>query len=512
MPYPKKYLYVGRSNDLAGLDRALYRALEILPGALAWATIALVIWFSWKRPIWVAIFIIVFDLYWLIKTIFLSFHLRANWKRMQHNLTIDWNERLTMLKWQSLWQLVVLPTVGESAAVIRESLDTIARSAWPKERMFVVLAMEDAEEAHRLLGEEMKQVYGEMFGIFLVTRHPQGLPGEMRGKGSNETWAVHEAKKIIDQRKIPYEDIIVSSFDIDTKLYQQFFPCLAWHFLTAEKPHRSSFQPVPLYHNNVWDAGAVSRVVASSGTFWQMMQQERPERLTTFSSHSMSFKSLVEIGYWQVNIVSEDSRIFWNHFFHYNGDWRAVPLAYPVSMDANLAPSLWGTLKNIYRQQRRWGWGVENVPYVLFGFLKNRKIALSKKLRFSFNLLEGFWSWATNALLIFALGWLPVYLSVREYKSYLILYNLPYITRNIMILSMFGIITSAVITQAMLRKTKDDYLKQWSLSLVLQWFLMPATIIIFGALPGLEAQTRLALGGKFRLGFWVTPKSRSKQN
>src|SRR3989344_9266206 len=145
MPYPKKYLYVGRSNDLAGLDRALYRALEILPGALAWATIALVIWFSWKRPIWVAIFIIVFDLYWLIKTIFLSFHLRANWKRMQHNLTIDWNERLTMLKWQSLWQLVVLPTVGESAAIIRESLDTIARSAWPKERMFVVLAMGDAE-------------------------------------------------------------------------------------------------------------------------------------------------------------------------------------------------------------------------------------------------------------------------------------------------------------------------------------------------------------------------------
>jgi len=41
---------------------------------------------------------------------------------------------------------------------------------------------------------------------------------------------------------------------------------------------------------------------------------------------------------------------------------------------------------------------------------------------------------------------------------------------------------------------------------------MPLTIIFFGAFPALEAQTRLALGGRWRLGFWVTPKSRSKQN
>jgi len=506
----QKYIHVARASDLAGRDRILYRFFEILPGALAWATFWLMLGLSWRKPIWVAIFIIIFDLYWLVKTVFLSVHVRANWRRMRHNLAIDWGERLAALKWDHLWQLVVLPVTQEPYEVMRDSLDSLVSCAWPKERMIIVFAKEDYGPESHEIGERILREYKDRFGVFLVTYHPPALFGEMAGKGSNETYAMHKAQKIIDARGIPYADIIVSSFDIDTKLYRQFFFCLAWHFLTTEKPYRSSFQPVPLYHNNVWETGALSRVVATSGTFWQMMQQERPERLTTFSSHSMSFKGLVEIGFWQTNIVSEDSRIFWNHFFYYDGDWRVVPLSYPVSMDANLAPSFWQTAKNIYKQQRRWGWGVENIPYVFFHFVKNKNISREKKMRFMFNMIEGFWSWATNALMIFALGWLPVLFAGREESQQLIIQNVPHVTRWIMTLSMIGIVTSAVISQTMLKTTKDDYGLKRRLPLVLNWILMPLTIIVFGAFPGLEAQTRLALGGRFRLGFWVTPKSRQK--
>ena len=63
----------------------------------------------------------------------------------------------------------------------------------------------------------IEQEFGDKFFKFMITRHPADIPGEIAGKGSNDSWAIREAKdKIIDGLKIPYERIIVSVFDVDT--------------------------------------------------------------------------------------------------------------------------------------------------------------------------------------------------------------------------------------------------------------------------------------------------------
>ena len=86
MSYP--YLSVGRSTDLpAGKSRSFYRFLEILPGALAWLTLFAVVALSYWAPIPAAIFIIVFDIYWLIKTVYLSLHMSHSFQAMRANQT-----------------------------------------------------------------------------------------------------------------------------------------------------------------------------------------------------------------------------------------------------------------------------------------------------------------------------------------------------------------------------------------------------------------------------------------
>lgn len=490
------------------MDRVLYRSLEILPGALAWGTIALCVVLSWFAPVAAALFIIAFDFYWFLKTVYLSMYLRQNWRRMKHNRAVDWSAMLSQLKYEHVHHVVLLPFYKEDEQVVDTCVKSLADSKFDPKKFIVVLATEArAGEPAQAVARAMEAKYAHTFGAIITTVHPKDVPGEMAGKGSNITHALEDARvRVLDAQRIPYSDVVVSAFDIDTIVYDGYFACLTWHFLTAEHPYRTSFQPVPLYNNNMWDAPALSRVVAVSGTFWQMIQQERPEKLATFSSHSVPFQTLYEIGYWQKNMVSEDSRIFWNAFLAYDGDYMVTPLSYPVSMDANLSPSFWQTMKNIYKQQRRWGWGVENVPYILFGCIKNPRIPLAKKLRVAFTQLEGFWSLATNPIVIFLLGWLPLLLGGSRFNTTVLSYNLPVITRDLMILAMCGLVVSAIISMSFLPSRPAHKSTSSILLMILQWALIPVTIIIFGAIPGLDAQTRLMLGRY--MGFWVTPKHR----
>jgi len=499
------------AKDLTGSDRVLYRFLEMIPGLLSWGTLLLVVVLSYFKPVWAAYFIIAFDLYWLLKTIHLSIHHRHNWRRLRHNMKVDWQKMITSVKHEHLHHMILLPFYSEGEEVLDNSLKSLLQTQYKKSRMIIVLGAEARAGKEALdLAEKMKNKYAKHFGQFIITVHPSDLPGEIRGKGPNISYMAEQTRvEILDKMNINYDDVIVSAFDVDTVVSPQYFLCLTWHFLTTEEPHKASFQPVPLYNNNIWNAPAISRVAAMTSTFWQMIQQERPEKLTTFSSHSLSFTALYSVGYWQKNMISDDSRIFWNIFLARDGDYRSIPISYPVSMDANLAGSFWQTMKNIYKQHLRWMWGVENIPYMLFGFIKNKNISFRKKVKHTFIQIEGFWSLATNPLMILLLGWLPLILGGDAFRDTVLSYNLPIITRNLMTLAMMGLVLSAVIAITLVPKMPVDlkWKKTKYTAMLAQWLLVPFTIIIFGAFPGLDAQTRL-MTGRYIGAFWVTPKYR----
>lgn len=506
------YLNLARAQDLKNpKERALYRFFEIIPGFLSLGTLGLVFILSWLTPVVIAIFIIVFDLYWLFRITYLAIHQIACYRKMKENLKVDWLAKLKKFKnWQDIYHLVILPFYKEEIGIVRATLQSLVDAEYPKEKMIVVLTAEErgGEETQKT-AKQIEKEFGESFFRFLRTTHPQNLPGEIPGKGSNEAWAVNQARElIINKLSIPPENVIVSGFDVDTRPFPKYFSCLTWHYLTGESPLRSSYQPIPVYNNNIWDVPAFSRVIATSGTFWQMMQQERPEQLVTYSTHSMPLKLFEEVEY-PVNLMSvnDDSHIFWKAYLHYDGDYKVIPLHYPVSMDAVTGKNLLKTAANQYKQQRRWAFGCSEIPYVLYGFFKNKKILLKEKLRHSFILFDGFWSWATTALLIFFLGWLPLMLGGERFNITLLSYNLPRLTGQIMTAAMIGMVTSAIISMLLLPPKPPRYSKWKNPLMVLQWILLPITLIIFGNFPALDAQVRLLLG-KYFATFWVTEKAR----
>jgi hypothetical protein len=539
-------------------DAALQRSFEMIPGILLWSTFLGLIVFSFLRPVWVAIFIITYDLYWLIRVSYFSIFMLIAYRKVRMESGTGWRERcekvcadpreyrneiearlaqlrltpsknkrvlaslqvhLQELKkvesekvdvwdWRTIYHLVVFPTYKEELDILRASLNALLKSDFPMDRLIVVLAFEEREgipayqKAELLRGE-----FGGSFLALLTTHHPDGISGEARVKGANTSWAAREAKKFLDEQKISYDRVILSAFDADTCVDPQYFGCLTYNYVINSERTRRSYQPLPMYHNNIWDAPSFARVVANSTSFWHMVQSIRPDLLITFSSHAMCFKTLVEVGYWPVDVISDDSVIFYCCYVYYEGAYETVPLYVPVSMDANLAESYWRTFINQYKQMRRWAWGVEKFPLMMRGFIADKKIPFTKKVKHVFRLLEGNYSWATASFIITIFGWLPIWVGGKAFNQTVLAYNLPSTTRTILTMALVGVLISVFLCHALIPPRPARYSRWRTVSMTLQWALVPFSYLILVGLPAVDAQTRLMFGRY--LDFWVTEKKRN---
>ncbi len=528
------------------------KALEKVPGILAWTTFILAPVMSYTHPSWVAIYIIVFDLYWLMKGANVAIHLlhshsllkvhkKINWldwaKRQKNRpefvkylLDLDSREKDPKLRtlyaeqlirlskvprerdadWDKLYHLIIFPAYKEDLTLLEASIDSYLASDYPNDKLIFVLGAEERAGEHaEMICKAIAEKYKDKFLFLLTTIHPDGIVGEVRGKGGNMNFAVEAALKELDKRQINYDDVIVSTFDADTIIEPNYFSYLTYDFLTEEKPHQRSYQPMPVYNNNIWETPAIARVVAVSSSFWQLVEASRPDRLVTFASHAMSLKSLVAVGLFRADSIDEDSFIFWQCFVYYNGDYKTKPMFTTVSMDAVMGQSYFDTLVAQYKQKRRWAYGVSQISFIIPNFLKNKKIPLWKKLVYGERFIEGHYFWATASIMITMLGWMPLILGGDRFGGTVLGNNLPFLTRIIMTAATFFLVCSVYVNLVLLPPRPKQYGKRNHAYMVLQWFLTPIVSTIFGSLPAIDAQTRLLLGKYME--FWVTPKIRGNQ-
>jgi len=479
-----------------------HRFWEMVPGLLIWGTFLWAIVTSFFAPAVAVIFIIIFDLYWTMRVLYFLIFVVYAYRQYKNAMKIDWLAEVKKHKdWERLYHVVLLPTWQEGVGILRDALNAIDRNPYPNDKFIVVLGGEERDIINfEKYAAELEPEFRNRFKHFMVTVHPHGLEGEIVGKGANLNWMEKRVKEYIDEQKIPYDDILVTAFDIDTVPHPQYYGRLSYLFLTEENPTHASYQPVVLYSNNIWESSAPVRISMFGTTFWLMSELVRPDRMWTFSSHSMTWKMLVDVGFHEPDLISEDSRIFLQGLIRYNGDYRSVPMFLPVYMDAVEGDNYWDSLKALYKQQRRWAWGVEHFPYMMDKFLHLPKMPIRTKLRYIFNDIEGKFTWGTAPILIFALGYLPFFV-IGEAQTAL-LANAPFVLERMMQIATAGVFVSALISLWLLpRRPKGKKWYSW-ITMILQWTLLPVTFILFGAFPAIDAQTRMMLGQY--LGFNVT--------
>ncbi len=546
----------------------LIRMLEIFPGAVTWLTLTLPIFLSLVRPVWVAYFIIAFDLYWMIKSFRLSVNLIRGYRRLHLAQVTGWKTRLDWLRdvntyivqnngailgltkahpevLQRLWvrdtttrkhyrelledqsklaqikaharvnldpdqlyHAVVLATFNESIDILEPSVRSLTEVDFPPKQLMLVIAYEErggpqTEANAKLLVER----YGDKFALAMAVKHPNGLAGEVIGKGGNITYAGRQLTAEVLKRKIDPQNVIVTTFDSDHRASKNYFSYLSYLYATDPNRVHKSYQPIPMFYNNIWDAPAPMRVIATGNSFWLLMETMRPHRLRNFAAHAQSLAALIDTDYWSVTSIVEDGHQFWRTYFTYDGDHEVVPVFTPVYQDAVLARTYLKTFKVQFLQLRRWAWGVSDFPFVIRHALANRKIPWSNKLPQIGRLLEGHFSWATAPLILTFVAWLPLYLN-RQFSYQSLAHNLPIITSRILTLASVTIAITIFISLISLPPKPARYKGTRFIGMVLQWALLPVTSMCFSAFAAINAQTRLMFG-KY-LEFYVTEKATKK--
>lgn len=477
-----------------------WRILEIIPGAVTWTGLVLPVLISFFWPAAVATFVLIFDLYWLYKSFLMGYHLVLGYKNFRKALKIDW---LQMCKdvpadeitpsWTNIYQTIIFATYKEEVETLIPSFQAILDSDYPKEKIIVVLATEkrDLERARRN-AQILLDKFSDKFFAFLVTEHPD-IPGEVKAKGANVKWAAKYLQKWVEERNIPFENVIVTTCDADTRIHPKYFAALSYKYITNPNRTRRSFQPIPLYNNNIWQAPAISRIIAFGNSFWQLIEATRPWRLINFSTHAMSLQTLIEMDFWDTSVVNEDSRQYWRAYFKFNGDHQVEPIYIPVYMDAVLAGNLTQTLKDQYLQKRRWYYGSEHFPYIVLNSIKNKEIPLWDKLVKNYRFFEAGYSLATASIYIAFIAWLPI-LFGPGFKNTVLAQNLPVIVRILLLLTWVGLIASMIISTLLLPPRPEKYGRRKFLEMIAQWILVPIAAILFSSIPAIDAQTRLMLG------------------
>jgi len=540
------------------------RILEIIPGLVTWLLILSLIPLSLRWPQVLGVFVLSFDFYWLYRAVVLAVSVAISFQRIRRTVAVDWRQRAFSLadpqkrldeladliervrmrtgELQSagnelaarggrrelrrlideernlerlvalgepipdprqLWHVALIPTYTEPYEKLYQTLKALADSDYPRDMRMVAIITRETDLPGRENVARLREIFGAEFRHFFHILDPLE-PGVVVGKSSamayGGRWLYDELTRLgYDPRKV-----VVTDLDADYRVHPQYFGYLTYKFVTDRDRYRRLYQPVPMFHNNLWQCPLPVRLIAVGSTHIQMWHHLNPERLVSFSSYAVCLQTVHNVDYWAKDAIPEDSRFYWKSFFRYSGQFRAEPLFIPVYGDAVRARSYPRSLMQQYLQIRRWAWGVTDIPFFIDNALRHMEIPLRQRV---VRLIDLWWehiNWAVAPFILMFGAVLPVALNQT--------FALTIFGQQLPIYAMW-ILSGAIASLLVLMFIEDQLAPpkpaEWGIRMRIvswvQWLFLPVVGFFFTNLPALDAQTRL-LTGRY-LEYRVTEKA-----
>lgn len=473
------------------------RALEILPGFVSWSLILFPFWGSFVFPTLVAYYVITFAVYWLYRSVMMAFLGTLAHLKIKASQKFDWIGDLKKefpKRWNSIHHIIIIPTYKEPLSTLQATLASLSEQSYPLANLHIMLSFEVREgDAAQAKAKQLVTEFGSLFGDVWTTFHPD-IEGEIKGKSSNTCWGAKRAKELlVDTAGLDIEKITITSEDADAKFHFHYFANLTFEFLRSPKPFNRIWQGGIMFYNNIWQVPPPVRVMATVFSVTQIYILMRRDRLVNFSTYSTSLKHVVDIGYWDTDVIPEDYRLFFKSYFAKKGDFQVEPIFLPIYADAAEADGFWNTMSNQYEQLKRWAWGVSDDAYIIRQYVLTEGIPFWDKTIRVLKVIEDHFLWPVNWFAITISAMMPPLLN-PEFSRTILGKTLPQITSSLLTLSLISMLVIFII-DASNRPPRPNKRNIFSyIWQPLELLLMPIIGFFFSALPGLDAHTRLMLG------------------
>lgn len=478
--------------------------LSVLPGLFSWTLILSPIWGSIFFPLLVAYFIIFYDIYWLYKSFTHAYIAYFSRQKIKSAEKEDWFKKArTLVNFKKVTHVIIIPNYQERVDKIRKTLEVLSEQTFPKERIYVILAMEEREKEGKAKAQELISGFSGIFGGIFATFHPD-FPFEIKGKSSNQAYAGRWAyKKFVEEDGLDIDFMTVSSVDADSIFHPSYFSYLTYEFLTNKNRYKKFWQSATVYYNNIWKVPIFTRIISSLGSVWRMGVLIRHERLIAHSTYSLSFKLLKNIDFWDTDVIPEDYRIFFKAFFKTKGEVEAVPIFLKTSMDAPLSTSYWRSLKSKYEQEKRWAWGVSDDPLFIKWWLTVPGIPFWKKTLPLLHVLEDHFLWPVHWFIITLAANIVPILNPTFARTTLG-HNLSNLAAFILSLTLLGLFVVIGVDLKERPKRPETLSKIRYILAPFEFLLTPVVMFFLSAVPAIIAHTRLMFNK--RIEYKVTEK------
>lgn len=474
------------------------RLLEILPGFVSWSMILFPVWGSFLWPVGVAYYIIAFDVYWFYRSMSMSIFSVMAFYRIKASEKYDWMGDVEgFADWNKVRHVVVIPTYKEPLHTLERNLDALMNQTFPADKIVPVLAFEEraGKDVNDPRVKALLKKYKGVFGELVISIHPDGIAGEVVGKSSNAAWGAKEFAKVWKSKHKKDWDIrymTISSADADVQLHPNHMAAVTYKFLDSPHRYRRIWQGAILYYNNIEQIPWLMRVFNRVSSIVQMGILMRPERLVNFSTYTLSLKLMDEVGYWDTDVIPEDYRMFFKAYFATAGEVEIEPIFLPVYADAAESTSFIKTFNNTYQQVKRWAWGASDDAYFLKNYFLDQKAPFWDKTLRVLKVLEDHFLWPVNWFAITLGATLPPLLN-EDFSRTILGKTLPQVASAILTASLVGLLLVIFVDMKARPGLKDLPLWKRILS-PFEMILLPVVGLVFTALPGLEAHTRLMMG------------------